>query len=132
MNITRVTDRCQNIQNKQIDFFFYLGFLSQAFTNHRTAGKGGGHFCNSSLALLLPSETLRHQPGDYCRELTSARTQQPDSNQEPLVSERKLLTTKLDRLRQIETDKQFGRKIKRHTNKQMWSRLTSGHMHTNE
>ena len=41
-------------------FFFYLGFLSQAFTNHRTAGKGGGHFCNSSLALLLPSETLRH------------------------------------------------------------------------
>ena len=25
-------------------FFFYLGFLSQTFTNHRTAGEGGGHF----------------------------------------------------------------------------------------
>ena len=24
--------------------FFYLDFLSQAFTNHRTAGEGGGHF----------------------------------------------------------------------------------------
>ena len=24
--------------------FFYLGFLSQTFTNHRTAGEGGGHF----------------------------------------------------------------------------------------
>ena len=25
-------------------FFFYRGFLSQLFTNHRTAGGGGGHF----------------------------------------------------------------------------------------
>ena len=25
-------------------FFFYLGFLSRTFTNHRTAGEGGGHF----------------------------------------------------------------------------------------
>ena len=25
-------------------FFFYLGFLSWSFTNHRTAGEGGGHF----------------------------------------------------------------------------------------
>ena len=33
-------------------FFFYLGFLSQPFTNHRTAGEGGGHFFNSSLPLL--------------------------------------------------------------------------------
>ena len=23
-------------------FFFYLGFLSRTFTNHRTAGEGGG------------------------------------------------------------------------------------------
>ena len=30
-------------------FFFYVGFLSQTFTNHRTAGEGGGHFINFSL-----------------------------------------------------------------------------------
>ena len=35
------------------------------------------------------------KPGDYCRELTSAYRQQPDSHGEPLVSECKSLTTKL-------------------------------------
>ena len=45
--------------------FFYLGFLPRPFTNHSTAGEGGGHF----------------------------------SNQEHLVSKRKLLTTKLRALR---------------------------------
>ena len=41
--------------------FFYLGFLSQiTFTNHRTAGEGGGHFFNSSLPLPPTSQTLRH------------------------------------------------------------------------
>ena len=59
------------------------------------SGEGGGHFFNSSLPLPPASQTLRHQPGDYCRELTSAHSQQPDSNREPLVSERKSLTTKL-------------------------------------
>ena len=29
-------------------FFFYLGFLPRTLTNHRTAGKGGGLFLNSS------------------------------------------------------------------------------------
>ena len=29
--------------------FFYMGFLSQTFTNSRTAGEGGGHFFKSSL-----------------------------------------------------------------------------------
>ena len=71
--------------------FFYLGFLLRKCTNHRTAEEGGGHFFNSSLPLPPASQTLRHQPGDYCRELTSAHSQQPDSNQEPLVSERKSL-----------------------------------------
>ena len=32
-------------------FFFYLGFLSQLFTNHRTAGERRGNFFNSSLPL---------------------------------------------------------------------------------
>ena len=76
-------------------FLFYLGFLSGTFTNHRTAGEGGGHFINSSLPLPPASQALRHQPGNYCRKLTSAHSQQPDSNRESLVSERKSLTIKL-------------------------------------
>ena len=32
-------------------FFFYLGFLSQTFTIHGTAGEGGGYLFNSSLPL---------------------------------------------------------------------------------
>ena len=40
--------------------FFYLGFLSQPFMNHRTVGEGGGHFFNSSLPLPPASQTLRH------------------------------------------------------------------------
>ena len=34
-------------------FFFYLHFLSRLFTNHRTAGEGGGHLFKSSLPLPL-------------------------------------------------------------------------------
>ena len=41
-------------------FLFYLGFLSRTFTNHRTAGEGGGHFFNSSLPLPPALQTLRH------------------------------------------------------------------------
>ena len=68
-------------------FFFYLGFLSRIFTIHRTAGEGGGYLFNSSLPLPPASQTHKHSPGDYCREFTS--------NRQPLVSERKSLTTKL-------------------------------------
>ena len=66
--------------------FFYLGFLSRTFTNHRTAGERGGHLFNSSLPLPPASQTLRHQTGDYCRQLKSAHSQQPDSNREPLTT----------------------------------------------
>ena len=76
-----------------LTFFSYLGFLSRTFTNHRNAGERGGHFINSSLPLPTASQTLRHQLGNYCRELISGHSQQPDPNGEPLVSERKLLTT---------------------------------------
>ena len=41
-------------------FMFYVGFLSQPFTNHMTAGEGGGHFFNSSLPLPSGSQILRH------------------------------------------------------------------------
>ena len=45
---------------KSFFFSFYLGFLSQPFTNHRTAGDEGGHFFNFSLPLPPASQTLRH------------------------------------------------------------------------
>ena len=41
-------------------FFFNWGFLSRPFTNHRTAGEGGGHFFNSLLPLPPASRALRH------------------------------------------------------------------------
>ena len=44
-----------------LPFLFSAGiFLSQPFTNHRTAGEVGGHFFNSSLPLRPASQTLRH------------------------------------------------------------------------
>ena len=76
------------------NFFFYLGLLSRTFMIHRRAGKGRGYLFNFSLPLPM-SLTLRYYPGDYSRELTSTHSQQPDSFGEPLVSERKSLTTKL-------------------------------------
>ena len=76
-------------------FFIYLGFLSRTFTNHRTAGEGEGHFFNFSLPLPPASQTLRQLTEDYCRELTSTHSRQPDSKRVPLVSERKPITTKL-------------------------------------
>ena len=75
-------------------YFFYLCFLSRTFTIHRTVGEGGGYFFKSSLPLSTRF-TLRHQPGDYYRELTSAHSWQPDSNREPLVFERKSLTIRV-------------------------------------
>ena len=41
-------------------YFFHLGFLSQTFMTHRTAGKGPGYLFNSSLPLPPTSQTLRH------------------------------------------------------------------------
>ena len=38
----------------------YLGFLSRAFTIHRTAWEGGGYLFNSSLQLPPASQTFRH------------------------------------------------------------------------
>ena len=70
-------------------YFFFLGFLSQTFMIHRATREGGGYLFNSSLSVPPASQTLRHQQGDFCRELTSAHSQQPDLNQEPLVSEHK-------------------------------------------
>ena len=81
------------------NFFFLPGFLSWSCTIHRTARERGGYLFNSSLPLPPASQALRHWPGDCCRELTSAYSWQPDSSREPLVSERKSLTTKLHALK---------------------------------
>ena len=48
------------------EFFFYLGFLSQTFTNYRTAGEGRGHFFNSS---SLPPASHTHL--DISRAITA-------------------------------------------------------------
>ena len=74
--------------------FFYLGFLSRTLTIYRAAA-GGGSFYDSCLPLPPTSQTLRHQPSNCCRELTSASSQQSDSNWEPSVSGRKFLTTEI-------------------------------------
>ena len=79
-----------------IFFNIYLGFLLRTFTNHQTTGEGGGHVFNSSLPLPPNSQTIRHQQGNYFRQLTSTHSQQPDPSRELLVSERKWLTTKLE------------------------------------
>ena len=81
--------------------FFHFFYIWVFFYEHSriTGLQGKGHFFNSSLQLPPASQTPRHQPGDYCRELTSAHSQQPDMNREPLVSERKSLTIKLRTLK---------------------------------
>ena len=87
--------KCDKTKTRLLFFFFYLGFLSQPFTNHNTAGQEGGHLFNTSLLLTPVSQTLRHYASDYCREITSVHRYKLDPNQEPLASERKSLATRL-------------------------------------
>ena len=61
--------------------FFLSGFSSQTFALHRAAGEVGGYLFSSSLPLPPASKLQRNQLGDYCIELTSALSQQPDLNQ---------------------------------------------------
>ena len=68
--LSRDSNKIKILSCRFFFFFFYPGFLSRTFTNHRTAGEGRGHFLNSSLSLPPVSLTLTHQPGDCCRELT--------------------------------------------------------------
>ena len=70
------------IDQKETLFSSYLDFLSQTFTIHSTAG-GGGYLFNSSLPFPPVSQTIRHQPNNYCRKFTSAHSLQQESNQEP-------------------------------------------------
>ena len=82
----------------RVSFFFSIWVFF--YKHSRITGlQGKGEGISFSLPLPPGSQTLRHQLGDYCRELTSAHSQQPDLNREPLVSERKSLTTKLRALK---------------------------------
>ena len=70
--------------------FFCLGFLSRTFTIHRQQRRNA-----ISLTPLYHFHPL-HRHLDICRTITAESSpQQPSLNREPLVSERKLLTTKL-------------------------------------
>ena len=67
-----LTNKRESTGLKHFNLFFYLDFFSGTFTDHRTSMQGSGHFFNSSLPLPPASQKLRHQSGDYCRELTFA------------------------------------------------------------
>ena len=57
----KLTDKkLRNVTFFFLFFFFYLAFFSRTFTNHGTAGEGGGHFFNSSLPFPPASQALRH------------------------------------------------------------------------
>ena len=49
--------RMETLQPFAMHFFFYLGFLLQTFTIHRTAREGGGYLFNSSVPLQPASHT---------------------------------------------------------------------------
>ena len=80
-------------------FFFFFSIILIFFHEHSRftgqKGKRKGISFNSFLPLPPALQTLIQQPGVYCRELTSAHSQQPDSNRKPLVAKRKSLTTKV-------------------------------------
>ena len=62
-----------------------LVFHSRTFSIHMAAEEGERYLFNSSLPFPPATQTLRHQPGDCCRELTSSHRQQSDSNREPYI-----------------------------------------------
>ena len=84
---------------QEIFFSIWVFFhVYSRFTGHQGAG---GYLFKSSLPLPPTSQTLRHQPGNYCRELTSVHSWQPESSREPLVSECKSLIITLRALEGI-------------------------------
>ena len=71
------------------DFFFNPGFYLPKFTIHRNAREAEGYFFSFS----TPLPYLDNSRMITGRELTSAISQQPDSNWKLLVSDCKSLTT---------------------------------------
>ena len=74
-------------------FFFSIWVFFHKHSLFTGQGKGEGIFLTPLYHFHQLHRNLHIT--DYCRELTSAHSQQPDSNWEPLVYECKSLTTKL-------------------------------------
>ena len=89
------------IWQQHLQLFFLSAFFSiwVFFHKHsRSTGqqeKGMVICFLSSLTHLPASQTYKHKPGDYSRELASACSQQPESDLESLAAKHKSLTTKL-------------------------------------
>ena len=78
-------------------FFFQSEFSFTNIRNLQDSRERGRLFIQRPTTSTHFTGTLhRHQPSDSCKDLIySALSQQPDSNREPMVSERKSLTTNL-------------------------------------
>ena len=92
------------IQKRIKDLFLTIWFFFQVhsgITKQQTKGEA------ISLTPFYHSHSLqrhlRYQPGDRCRELTSANNQWPYSNLEYMVFEHKSLTTMLREIESCET-----------------------------
>ena len=92
---TKINSISSHAQAERLGFFFFLGFLSQTCTIHKTEWERRDYLFNFSVPLPPTSQALIHQSGNYCMELTSPHNQQLDSNPERLVSQCKSLTTRL-------------------------------------
>ena len=75
--------------------YIFSGFSFSNIHDSQGSSEREGYLFYCCPPLPPGSRTLRHWPGNYCRGITSTHSQQADSNWEPLVSERKSLTTKL-------------------------------------
>ena len=77
-------------------YFFSIGvFFHEHSRSTGQQGKGEGIYLTPLYHLQPLHRHLDISRANYCRELTSAHSWQPDSSREPLFSERKSLTTKL-------------------------------------
>ena len=65
----------QRLVNLSLDFFSISVFFYE-HSRFKGQQEGGRYRFNYSLPFPPTSQTLRHQPGDYCRELNSAHSQQ--------------------------------------------------------
>ena len=74
--------------------FFRVFFFPNIHDSQDSSGREGYLF-NCCPPLPPASRALGHKLGNYCSGFTSTHSWQADSNREPLVSERKSLTTKL-------------------------------------
>ena len=82
------------MRDRNVFFFFYVVFLSRTFTNHRTAGKGGGYFINSSLPIPPASQTLTAESSPLHIASGRTRTERKSLTTKPLANNFNTLTLK--------------------------------------